>query len=72
MRWDHPNPFTLPTVAQSHDIDGLNHTNNARALQDVLGNVHRKSDATAFAIQYGASPVDKSQWQLSVEQVTSC
>lgn len=33
MPWDHPNPFTLPTVAQSHDIDGLNHTNNAVYVQ---------------------------------------
>ncbi len=29
MNWDYPNPFTLPRVPESADIDGLNHTNNA-------------------------------------------
>lgn len=33
MAWDHPQPFTLPLVPQSVDIDGLNHTNNAVYVQ---------------------------------------
>jgi acyl-CoA thioester hydrolase len=33
MPWDHPDPLTLRTTAQSQDIDGLNHTNNAVYVQ---------------------------------------
>ena len=33
MPWDHPQPFTLPATPQAHDIDGLNHTNNAVYVQ---------------------------------------
>ena len=29
MTWDYPTPFTLTVVPRAHDIDGLNHTNNA-------------------------------------------
>lgn len=29
MVWDYPQPFTLPVIPQSEDIDGLHHTNNA-------------------------------------------
>lgn len=29
MSWDYPHPFTLPVAPQAHDIDGLQHTNNA-------------------------------------------
>ena len=29
MDWDYPQPYTLPRVPQTADIDGLNHTNNA-------------------------------------------
>ncbi len=31
--WDLPQPFTLPVVPGAHDIDGLNHTNNAVYVQ---------------------------------------
>lgn len=33
MVWDHPRPFTLPVTPRVHDIDGLNHTNNAVYVQ---------------------------------------
>jgi len=29
LDWDYPQPYTLPRVPQTADIDGLNHTNNA-------------------------------------------
>ena len=28
FKWDHPEPFTLPTRVAPEDIDGLKHTNN--------------------------------------------
>ena len=29
MKWDYPEPFTIPLTPMAGDIDGLNHTNNA-------------------------------------------
>ena len=50
MPWDHPQPFTLPATPQAHDIDGLNHTNNAVYVQwcEKIGWAH--SDALGLSL----------------------
>jgi acyl-CoA thioester hydrolase len=45
INWDYPQPFTLPLVPASNDIDGLNHTNNAVYVQwcEAIGWAHSTS-----------------------------
>ena len=45
MNWDYPQPFTLPLVPRTEDIDGLNHTNNAVYVRwcEQVGWAHSES-----------------------------
>ncbi|MFZ6753571.1 acyl-CoA thioesterase [Undibacterium sp. Dicai25W] len=45
INWDFPQPFTLQRIPALHDIDGLNHTNNAVYVQwcETIGWAHSES-----------------------------
>lgn len=45
MAWDYPQPFLQTLAPQAHDIDGLNHTNNAVYVRwcEQIGWAHSES-----------------------------
>ena len=51
MVWDYPQPFTLPAMPQTDDIDGLNHTNNAVYVQwcEKIGWAHSEALGLSLA-----------------------
>ena len=51
MVWDYPQPFTLPAIPQTDDIDGLNHTNNAVYVQwcEKIGWAHSEALGLSLA-----------------------